>query len=163
MPRRGQLEARDIELFFREARAAAQLRHPNIVPVYEVGRDEATMFIVSQYVRGVSLAEWMTGARPTAREVAELVATVADALHYAHQQGVVHRDLKPSNIMIDLEGQPHIMDFGLAKREVGEITMTVDGQVLGTPVTRSDPISTIDERITVSRQRPDADASEADR
>ncbi len=61
------------------------------------------------------------------------MAQVAEALEYAHRQGVIHRDLKPSNIMLDLEGKQHIMDFGLAKREAGEITVTLDGQVLGTP------------------------------
>jgi serine/threonine protein kinase len=81
----------------------------------------------------VTLSDRLTGAPTSAREVAELCVPIADALHHAHQQGVVHRDLKPSNIMIDESGQPHLTDFGLAKREVGEITMTVDGQVLGTP------------------------------
>ena len=133
IPRRGQLAPSDIDQFFREARAAAQLRHPNIVPVHEVGRDGETLFIVSDLVRGVTLTDWLTGNRPSPREVIELCVPTADALHHAHQKGVVHRDLKPSNIMIDETGQPLLTDFGLAKREVGEVTMTVDGQILGTP------------------------------
>jgi serine/threonine protein kinase len=133
IPRKGQLSPEDVEQFFREARSAAQLRHPNIVPIHEVGRDEETIFIVSDLIRGVALSDWLSGAVPSTRDVAQLLATVADAVHHAHQQGVIHRDLKPSNILLDDEGRPHVMDFGLAKREVGEITMTVDGNILGTP------------------------------
>jgi serine/threonine protein kinase len=133
IPRKGQLRREEEEQFFREARSAAQLRHPNIVPVHEVGRDGDTIFIVSDLIRGVSLADWISGATPSAREVAELLASVADALHHAHEMGVIHRDLKPPNILLDDFGRPYVMDFGLAKREIGEITMTVDGQLLGTP------------------------------
>ncbi len=133
IPRRGQLSPTDIEQFFREARAAAQLYHPNIVSVFEVGRAEDTVFIVSDLVRGVPLSDYLTGTKPNATEVATLGVAVCDALHHAHEQGVIHRDLKPSNIMLDETGRPLIMDFGLAKRDVGEITMTVDGQILGTP------------------------------
>lgn len=133
IPRRGQLAASEIDQFFREARAAAQLRHANIVPVYEVGRDGETLFIVSDLIRGVTLTDWLSAGRRTVREIVELSVAVADALQHAHLQGIVHRDLKPSNIMIDEEGRPHLTDFGLAKREAGEITMTVDGQILGTP------------------------------
>ena len=120
------------QVFFREARAAAQLKHPDIVSVHEVGRDEDTVYIVSDFVEGATLSRMAD--RPAAdrpREAAELCAKIADALHHAHEAGVVHRDLKPSNIMMDMDGEPHIMDFGLAKRDAGEITMTVDGQVLG--------------------------------
>lgn len=133
IPRRGQLDPREAELFFREARAAAQLKHPHIVPVHEVGRDGEAIYIVSDLIRGESLAEWLKARRPGPRKTAELLATVADALHFAHEHGIVHRDLKPSNLMIDAAGAPHLMDFGLAKRDVGEISMTLDGQVLGTP------------------------------
>ena len=133
IPRAGQLSKQQQEFFFREARSAAQLRHPNIVTVHEVGREEETLYIVSDFVRGIDLSEWLTGARPTALEAAELCATIADALHHAHEHGVVHRDLKPANVMMDGDGRPHLMDFGLARRDVGEMTMTLDGQIIGTP------------------------------
>jgi WD40 repeat protein len=133
IPRHGGMSAEDQEKFFREARAAAQLRHPSIVSVHEVGRDGDSVYIVSDFVRGVTLSDWLTGQQLTGREAAKLCAEIADALHHAHQQGVVHRDLKPANIMVDHDGQPHLMDFGLARRDAGEVTVTTDGQVLGTP------------------------------
>jgi hypothetical protein len=132
IPRKGQLRADEVDFFFREARAAAQLRYPHIVAVYEIGRDDDTVFIVSDFIRGETLAERLKSRPPAVRETAGLCAVIADALHHAHEHGVVHRDLKPSNIMIDESGQPRIMDFGLAKREAGEVTMTCDGQILGT-------------------------------
>ena len=133
IPRREQLSVEDVEVFLREARAAAQLAHPGIVSVHEVGREDDTVYIVSDLVKGLTLSDWLTAHRPTHRDAAELCAKIADALHHAHESGVVHRDLKPSNIMLDAAGEPRIMDFGLAKREAGEITMTVEGKVLGTP------------------------------
>ena len=133
IPRKGQLSPEEAEKFVREARAAAQLQHPGIVSVYEVGREGDTLYIVSEFVEGLSLADWLTGQRPTYREAAELCVKIAEALHHAHEHRVIHRDLKPSNIMLDHSGEPHVMDFGLAKREAGEITMTVEGQLLGTP------------------------------
>ena len=119
--------------FSREARNAAQLRHPAIVPVHEIGDEAGVPFIVSDYIDGVTLSDWLTGRRPPYRETARLVAELASALDYAHKEGVIHRDIKPSNIMIDAAGRPHIMDFGLAKRDAGEITVTVEGEILGTP------------------------------
>ena len=133
IPRQGQMEPEETEKFLREARAVAQLKHPNIVSVHEVGRDGETVYIVSDLIRGLTLDDWLTGQQPTAREAAELCVKVADALHHAHEKGVIHRDLKPGNIMLDADGEPHLMDFGLARREVGEVTMTLDGHVLGTP------------------------------
>ena len=133
IPRRGQIEGPEAEMFVREARAAAQVKHPGVVGVYEVGRDEGTLYIVSDFIDGCNLQEWLSGHRLTPREAAELCMKIAEALDVAHAAGVVHRDLKPGNVMMDMAGQPHLTDFGLAKREVGEITMTVDGQVLGTP------------------------------
>lgn len=133
IPRKEKLSSTEAEQFLREARSAAQLRHPNIVPVHEVGREDGTLYIVSDFIEGLSLADWLTGQQLTTREAAELCVVIAEALNHAHKAGVVHRDLKPSNIMLDHEGQPHIMDFGLARREAGEITMTVEGKLLGTP------------------------------
>ena len=134
VPRVGDLSTQDDqERFLREARSAAQLRHPNIVPLYEVGQAEGVPHLVSAFVSGVTLADLLTARRPPPREAAEMVAAVADALQYAHSQGVVHRDVKPSNIMIGEDGTPYLMDFGLAKRDAGEVTMTVEGQILGTP------------------------------
>lgn len=133
VPRAGQLDPIQTEQFLREARAAAQLQHPYIVSVYEVGKEGDSIYIASELIRGNSLAEELSQHRFTHFESAAICAKVAHALHHAHTAGVVHRDLKPSNVMLDAQGEPHLMDFGLAKREAGEITLTLDGQVLGTP------------------------------
>lgn len=133
IPRREQLSSTDSELFLREARSAAQLKHPNIVGVHEVGREKDTVFIVSDFIDGVTIADRLTKERPSIEESVKLIVKIAEALHVAHEKGIVHRDLKPANIMIDANGEPSIMDFGLAKRDAGEITMTMDGKVLGTP------------------------------
>ncbi|MBL7043119.1 MAG: protein kinase [Pirellulaceae bacterium] len=133
IPRKEQLTAEEAELFFREARAAAQLSHSNIVAVHEVGREGDQIYIVSDFVEGADLSAWLSAKRLPTKEAAELCAKIADGLQHAHEAGVFHRDLKPANIMVDTAGEPHIMDFGLARRESGEITMTVDGKVLGTP------------------------------
>ncbi len=133
IPRRDQLSPEEMEKFLREARAAGQLQHPNIVGIYEVGIEGDLVYIVSELIDGRPLDQWLTAKKPTPRESAQLCVEITEALDYAHQHGIIHRDLKPSNIMIDVQGQPHLMDFGLAKREAGEITMTLDGVILGTP------------------------------
>jgi tRNA A-37 threonylcarbamoyl transferase component Bud32 len=135
--------------FLREARSVAQLRHPSIVSVHEVGEHNGLPFLVQDFVEGITLADLLTGERLPPRQAAELVATIADALQYAHDRGVVHRDVKPSNIMLEAargsDGSPRanapnarhlapkLMDFGLARRDDGEVTVTLEGQVLGTP------------------------------
>jgi WD40 repeat protein/tRNA A-37 threonylcarbamoyl transferase component Bud32 len=134
VPRTGKLAApADLDRFLREARSVAQLRHPAIVPVHEVGQQDGLPYLVCDFIAGVTLADLLTARRPPPAEAARLVAAVAAALQYAHERGVIHRDVKPSNIMLDEDGAAHLMDFGLARRDAGEVTMTADGQVLGTP------------------------------
>lgn len=134
VPRSGNLATSDdLSRFVREARSVASLRHPAIVPVYEVGQVDSLPYLVSEFVQGMTLADLMTARRPTPAKAATLLAEIAAALQYAHDQGVVHRDVKPSNILLDDNERPHLMDFGLAKRAAGDITMTLEGQVLGTP------------------------------
>jgi tetratricopeptide (TPR) repeat protein len=134
VPRRDTfLDPEEVERFLREARSAAQLRHPSIVAVYEAGVIEGTCYLVSEFVPGMTLAQRLSAGRLSFRQSAELVAQVAEALHHAHNQGVIHRDVKPSNILLDREDRPHVTDFGLAKRAAVESTLTIEGQVLGTP------------------------------
>jgi WD40 repeat protein len=134
VPRAGQApDGEHLERFLREARSAAQLRHPAIVPIHEVGQHDGVPYLVSEFVQGVTLSDVLTAKRPGFRESAELIARLADALGYAHGQGVVHRDVKPSNVLLAEDGTAFLTDFGLAKRDTAESTMTVEGQVLGTP------------------------------
>ena len=134
VPHAARMRGDRAEWFFREARAAAQLQHPNIVSVFEIGREGDQIFIVSELIRGVTLSSWLTGRNLTPIESALMCKTLADALEHAHQAGVIHRDLKPSNILLDGDGVPKITDFGLAKREDhAEPTLTIEGKILGTP------------------------------
>ena len=104
--------------FSSEARILARLDHPHIVPVFDVGRTEDGLcFVVSKLVKGSDLAVKVGHARPSFQDSAQLVATVADALNYAHTRGLVHRDIKPANILIDASGKPCVADFGLALRD----------------------------------------------
>ncbi len=133
--RAGSLDQGDSsDRFLREARSAAQLAHPNIVSLYDTGRtDDGALYLVSEFVEGRTLENQLRAARYDPRSAAKLVAEIATALHYAHTHGVIHRDIKPSNIMIDPDGGPHIMDFGLAKRDAAEVTVTPEGEIMGTP------------------------------
>jgi serine/threonine protein kinase len=108
----------DVEAYLNEARILARLDHPHIVPVFDVGRTEDGLcFVVSKLVEGSDLAARIAQARPSFRDSAELVATIAEALHYAHTRGLVHRDVKPANILIDATGKPCVADFGLALKD----------------------------------------------
>ncbi|MBI3463022.1 MAG: protein kinase [Planctomycetes bacterium] len=133
IPHPHRMEGDGAKLFFREARAAAHLQHPNIVSVHEIGNDNGQVYLVSEFIRGVTLGEWLTTHSPSFEDSTRLCITVAEALHYAHEAGIIHRDLKPGNILLDHNMQPRISDFGLAKREGGEPTITADGYILGTP------------------------------
>ena len=127
-------KAEEAERFLREARSAAQLKHPGIVSLYEVGKTEdALYYLVEEFIRGVTLEQRLTEGPLDPIGAARLVADVAEALDAAHKVGIVHRDVKPSNIILDADGRPHLTDFGLAKRDTDDVTMTQEGDVLGTP------------------------------
>ncbi|MCI0681985.1 MAG: serine/threonine-protein kinase [Gemmataceae bacterium] len=123
-----------LERFVREAKAAARLRHPNIVAIYESGQAGDYPYIASEFVDGVPLYRILRERRLDTRTAVDWVRQIAEALHYAHQEGIVHRDIKPANIMVTQGGRPQVMDFGLAKRAADEAAhMTTEGQIIGTP------------------------------
>jgi serine/threonine protein kinase len=123
-----------LERFYREARAAATVLHPNICPVHDVGEIDGTPYLTMAYVEGKPLAEHAAERPLSGRQSALLVRKLARAVQEAHQRGVIHRDLKPANIMIDRRGEPIIMDFGLARRLRGAgPRLTQLGALLGTP------------------------------
>ena len=126
-------EAEYLQRFFREAQAAGKLAHPGIVTVFDVGDDEDTKtpYIVMEYIPGATLDAMARLGAVAPTTALELVQQVAEALHYAHAQGIVHRDIKPANVIVTEDGRAKIMDFGVAKLTSTEFT--VAGQVLGTP------------------------------
>ncbi|MBC8869578.1 MAG: protein kinase [Planctomycetes bacterium] len=131
---RGQLaSAEDRERFRAEAEAASRLDHPGIVPVHEVGELDGRPYFSMKYIRGPTLSQLLADGPLPPRETAGILDAVSRAIHFAHQNGVLHRDLKPSNILIDEDGQPHLTDFGLAKRITDAVSITKSGAVLGTP------------------------------
>src|SRR5262249_39289225 len=122
-----------VERFLREARAAAGLRHPSIVPVYDAGEDGEVRYIASAFIEGRPLSGAVEEKGMDCRRAARIVRRLADALGYAHTLGIVHRDVKPANVMLDAEDRPHLMDFGLAARLESADKLTHEGAVLGTP------------------------------
>ncbi len=134
MFRAGDLAApTDVQRFRNEAEVIAQLDHPHILPVYEVGEHDGVHYFSMKLVEGGSLADHLASFRADPRAAARLLATIARAVHYAHQRGILHRDLKPSNILLDAQGQPHVSDFGLAKRVEIDSSLTQSGALVGTP------------------------------
>lgn len=134
MIRSGQFASSSEVLRFRsESEASASLDHPHIVPIYEVGEHDGRPFFSMKLVEGGSLSDQVDALRETPRRAAELLAAVARAIHYAHQRGILHRDLKPANILLDAAGNPHVTDFGLAKRVAASKGLTQTGDVVGTP------------------------------
>jgi len=123
-----------IARFYQEARAAATIHHPHVCPIYDVGEIDGIHYLTMAFVEGKPLEDWLERDL-SLRQIATLGRKIADALNEAHKKGVIHRDLKPANIMIDKRGEPIVMDFGLARRTVGEEDnrLTQAGTVLGSP------------------------------
>lgn len=122
-----------VQRFRTEASTAAILQHPNIVAIHDVGVHEGRHFFSMDYVDGPNLAQ-LVGQQPLSPDqAARYVQVIAEAIHYAHERGILHRDLKPSNVLIDSNNEPHITDFGLAKRLDVESSLTLTGHVLGSP------------------------------
>jgi serine/threonine protein kinase len=123
-----------VERFMREARAAAQLRSPFVCPVYDVGQFSGIYYLSMAFIDGQPLRQAINERRfKDSKAIAAVVAKIARGLQKAHESGIIHRDLKPDNIMIDLDGEPIVMDFGLARRVDDDIQLTTPGRLLGTP------------------------------
>jgi WD40 repeat protein/predicted Ser/Thr protein kinase len=131
----GPLAAKDfVQRFRTEAAAAASLQHPNIVAIHEVGFAQGQHFFAMDYVEGLTLGQLVAQGPLPGRRAATYLKAIAEAIHYAHERGVLHRDLKPSNVLIDsATDQPRVTDFGLAKRLDAETELTLSGQMLGSP------------------------------
>ena len=123
----------DLRRFQNEAEAVAMLDHPHIVPILEVGHYEEQRYFSMKLIGGPSLDRKIGEFTTDPRAVAQLVRTVAEAVHHAHQRGILHRDLKPGNIILDDRGEPHVTDFGLAKRVQADSNLTQSGAIVGTP------------------------------
>ena len=123
----------EVKRFHIEAEAAANLKHPNIVAIHEIGEHEGRHYFSMDLIAGRNLAQVAGNVPMPVQRAAELLKTLADAVHYAHQRGTLHRDLKPQNVLLDAEGQPHITDFGLAKQLTAASDLTQSGAVMGSP------------------------------
>jgi hypothetical protein len=129
----GHASPADLARFLAEGQAVAQMQHPHIVQIYEVGRHQDLPFFSLEYVAGGTLRRELQGTPWQPRAAAQLVETLARATHHAHQRGIIHRDLKPGNVLLTAERQPKITDFGLAKRPAADQELTATGAILGTP------------------------------
>ncbi len=123
----------DRQRFLQEARAAAKLNHPNIVPVIEVGDHNGQLFISMRLISGMNLTQLLADGPIDQRRAAEIMIAVARAIGFAHSQGILHRDLKPSNVLLGRSGAPYVADFGLAKEQAGTTSLSGSDVVLGTP------------------------------
>ena len=126
-------DERELKRFQAEAEAAANLRHPSIVAIHQVGEEDGNPFFAMDLVEGGDLESWQKGKPMEDMAAARLITEIANAAAYAHGEGIVHRDLKPQNILMDADGKPHVTDFGIAKRLDGDSQLTLTGVIMGSP------------------------------
>lgn len=120
--------------FEREIEVAAQLRHGNIIPIYDSGKSDGRLYYAMAYVRGSSLSDYLSAKRPSIDDRLRIFSKICQAVRHAHQRGVMHRDLKPTNVLVDGDDEPHILDFGLAKASsLVDVNTSVSAQIVGTP------------------------------
>lgn len=135
IPRAGRVSSKTSKLFLREAQSAARVKHPNVVSVFEVGRHQDQYYIASEFIEGISLADYLKNRSLNQKDAVRLLIKVLRGVDSFHKEGIIHRDLKPANILLDNDREPHITDFGLARHESeNAITVTQDGDIFGTPV-----------------------------
>src|SRR6266480_1316193 len=125
--------ARHLKRFRLEAEAAASLNHPSIVPIHEIGERDGCCYFSMNLIEGGQLDQVVRREAISIRRAAQLIAKLARTVHYAHEHGILHRDIKPGNVLLDIEGEPHLTDFGLARLVETESTVTRTTEVLGTP------------------------------
>jgi len=140
--------------FLREAKATAKLHHPNIITLHDIGEEKGVLFFTMDFIEGQSLKEFAKSTSMSMRQIATIMAKIADAIHYAHRRGVIHRDIKPANIMIQKDYEPKVMDFGLAKLADSSQKLSQSGMVMGTlnympPEQAEGKLSRIDARSDV--------------
>lgn len=123
----------DVKRFRTEAEAAASLQHPNIIQIFEVGEHEGRHFFTMRFIEGGNLGDHLADYFQDLKRSVELMITLAQAVHYAHQRGILHRDLKPANVLLDPQGQPHVADFGLARKVQDDANATHSGVIMGSP------------------------------
>jgi predicted Ser/Thr protein kinase len=140
-----------VQRFQIEARAAAGLQHPNIVGIHDIGEHEGQHYFSMDFIEGRTLAEVVREEPLPAKQAAGYLKTIAEAVHYAHEQGILHRDLKPSNVLLDAQGRPRVTDFGLARRVEGGSQVTFPDQVIGSP-SYVPPEQALGKQDKVSRQ-----------
>lgn len=126
-------EVNSVKRFMHEAKTMAKLNHPNIVKIYDIGMDGETPYFTMEFITGKNLADLEKEGKIATRRVVEIVRKVSFAIDYAHKEGILHRDLKPANIIMTQQGEPIVMDFGLAKEISGDSRLSKSGAILGTP------------------------------
>lgn len=152
VPRSTSVTGATAKLFLKEARAAARIKHPGVVSVHEIGQHDSGYYIVSDFIDGITLSEWLGHKQPKVEQTALMLVKISDAVEAAHQSGVIHRDLKPGNILMDGDDTPFVADFGLARRDdPQQMTVTQSGRILGTPAYMSPEQARGDVRLTDAR------------